>query len=139
MRCDDSQKLRMDVMRIITLVALLSVGCSSVPQVKPVDSPIAPWRPVVEWYAANDTGCPPDQLIATALKGCVDVGTNRDVCLVDLRECTDLAFLDKSALLTDVDTLTARVETLSSQRWYWGLGGIAVGALVFGLAFGLAN
>lgn len=127
-------------MRVITLLALLVVACSSAPQVKPtVDQPIAPWLPVVEWYSANATGCPPDQMIATALKGCVDISAGRDVCLVDLRECKDLAFLDKSALLTDVDTLTDRVNTLSNQRWYFALGGLAAGALVFGLTVGLAK
>ncbi len=132
----------MKMNKLILGVLFVSLcSCQSTPQTRPnINIPSTdPWTPLVHFYATHDTGCPDNETVATALKGCVDIDENSKVCQVDLKECHDLYFLDKSALLTDVDTLTSRVAALSSQRWYWGLAGIGVGALVLGLTLGLTK
>lgn len=120
----------------LVAVMLLEAGCP-----RPVRLPPPP-LPALDgicepWIVACEAG-PRDDLCGAAM-ACVDAREVGQLCVAQLRACESLAAVDVGEQAAYRAAAEARVGELEDQRWWWGAGGVAVGALLAGLLAGLAG
>jgi hypothetical protein len=80
-----------------------------------------------------------DADVCAAALACVDARELGQLCHARLRACEALAVVDVGEQTTLRAVAEARVEVLEGQRWVWGAVGVALGAVVVGLAVGLGR
>lgn len=120
----------------VLVVCLGLAGCPP-PRVEPV--PVLPDSTLRVACDESLRSCveAPTEAACDAAEACSVVLNAAERCRADLAECHGLAAVDvgeQAALRAQAE---ARVGELETQRWFWGLAGTAVGALLAGLLAGL--
>ena len=129
-------------MRWAVLVCVLVCACSSTP-VKPEDKPVVSKTPITTLIKAckpneaeNTVKCGLPEFSAGVL-GCIDIFESFGLCRNDLKSCQAMNLVDVEELKASVEFERREKEAAKSARWWWGLGGVGVGAVVVGLLVGL--
>jgi len=78
-----------------------------------------------------------DADLCWAAMACVDAREVGELCVTRLRACEALAAVDLAEQAAYRARAEERVRELESQRWLWGAVGVALGAVVVGLAVGI--
>ena len=124
-------------------IILFLASCSSAPPVKP------PERPQINAQAVSllTDNCEPDrdnakvicdlQSFHQGLLGCIGYLEAAGLCRNDLKACKAMSIVDVEELKANVAFERAEKEAAERARWWWGLGGVGVGAVVVGLLVGL--
>lgn len=135
-------------MRYLCAIAWFVCACSSVPvkEEKP--------RPEVDMQAISllADSCDPVEVekvvkpgkaicdidpLRRGLLGCVGYLEAMGLCRNDLKACRAMNQIDVAELQAQVDFQRREKDAAESARWWWGLGGVGIGALLTGLLVGL--
>jgi hypothetical protein len=119
---------------VLLVVGLLSTGCPRPPAPAPL--PIPSLDGLCEPHVA---ACEArvDRDVCAAAMSCVDAQEVGSLCYARLKACEAMAAVDVGEQAAYRAKAEARVGELETQRWYWGLAGTALGALLAGLLAGL--
>ena len=135
-------------MRYLCAIACFVCACSSVP-VKPVEP-----RPEIDAQAISllTDKCDPvtvERVVKVGsvvcdrenfhqgLLGCIAYLEAAGLCKQDLKTCQAMNLVDVAELEASVAFERSEKESAERARWWWGLGGVGVGAVVVGLLVGL--
>lgn len=120
----------------VLVVCLGLAGCPP-PRVEPV--PVLPDSALQVACDESLRACveAPTEAACDAAEACSVVLHAAETCRADLEECHGLAAVDVGEQAALKDRALERVDDLERERWFWGLGGTALGALLAGLLAGL--
>jgi hypothetical protein len=81
----------------------------------------------------------PTEAACDAAEACSVVLQAAERCRADLGECRGVAAVDVGEQAALRAAAEARVDVLESQRWWFAVAGVAVGALLAGVLAGLVG
>lgn len=122
----------------LVLALLYLQGC---PPPRVVPPPVLPDAALQVACDASVKACKeaPTEAACDAAEACSVVLQDAERCRADLGECRGLAAVDVGEQASLKAQALARVNDLERERWFWGLGGTALGALLAGLLAGLVG
>jgi hypothetical protein len=121
---------------VLLVVGLLSTGCPRPPAPAPL--PIPSLDGICDG-AVGACDARVNRDTCEAAMSCVDAQEAGKLCYSRLKACEALAAVDVGEQAAYRAAAEARMGELEDQRWWWGAGGVAVGALLAGLLAGLAG
>jgi len=128
---------------LVVLVALFFARCSSAPAPVIKSDPL-PHKASVSALVddcereGGSVVCPCETFVA-GVDGCLALLEGLGVCRVDLQECQALSIVDKDELEAAAKRAEQERDAAKRERWYWGLGGLGIGAIIAGLLAGLIH
>jgi len=129
---------------LLILLAVFVARCSSAPVAPVIKPDPLPHKAFVsalvdDCEAEGDhVVCPVDTFVA-GVDGCLSLLEGFGICRVDLQQCRALSIVDKDELEASVRQAERDRDAAKRERWYWGLGGLGLGAIVTGLVVGFAR
>lgn len=120
-------------MKYLLLFAILQAACHRAPGLPPV-TPEA-YRTLGDGCTPGDPVSCPRDLFLRGLEEASEAYVIAETCRVDLNESREFNSIDQAVAAGRLQECEAR----ASQRWLWGVAGLATGALTVGLIFLLAG
>lgn len=131
-RCGSVARSLVRLTASLASIWALGAGCaqSSHETVRAVATDGAAWRAMLERCEPGDpVRCPAD-VYRAGMAACIDDWEAARTGEIELRRCRELAGVDQSELRGTIDILRGTIDRLREQRWWWGVVGVAVGALI---------